>query len=202
MPAARPAVISTARRTAFRPAVVRRAVARTAVATSVLAVAALVLAGCASGTSAGDGTDAPSDTSTTAPDAPTSSDSDAGGGAAGTRPSGSPSLEGLAADLTVSVDASGEGDVQVWTLTCDPPGGDHPDPEWACAALEAAGGVAAFEPVPRTAVCTEIYGGPQTAHVEGTVGGEPVNADFSRQNGCEIARWDALQALLGDVAGV
>jgi hypothetical protein len=176
-----------------------------------LLLPALMLAGCATGTSQGDQPAAPGDsgTSTTAPstddqsspppgDSSGGSDGDAAGG---TRPSGSPSPTGLPADLTITVDASGSGATQTWTLTCDPPGGDHPDPAWACEALEQAGGVAAFDPVPRTAVCTEIYGGPQTAHVEGTVDGTPVNADFSRTNGCEINRWDALRAVLGDVAG-
>lgn len=163
----------------------------------------LMLAGCATGTSAGD--QAGTSSITTPPPAsltppPTGDGSD--GGAAGTRPSGSPSPTGLPADLTITVDASGSGDTQTWTLTCDPPGGDHPDPAWACAGIEEAGGVAAFDPVPRTAVCTEIYGGPQTAHVEGTVDGTPINADFSRTNGCEMSRWDALRAVLGDVAGV
>ena len=184
-----------------------------------LLLPALLLAGCATGTSAGNGTAAPGasadgTTSTTAPSvttpppasitpAPGETSGDSGGGAAGgTRPSGSPSPTGLPADLTITVDASGSGDTQTWTLTCDPPGGDHPDPAWACAAIEEAGGVAAFDPVPRTAMCTEIYGGPQTAHVEGTVDGTPINADFSRTNGCEINRWSALQAVLGDVAGV
>lgn len=169
-----------------------------------LAAPALLLAGCATGTDGAGAGDAPSDTSTTAPadpDEPTSSDDTTSGGVTGTRPSGTPTLDGLPAGLTITVDVTGDGDTQTWTLTCDPPGGDHPDPDWACAALEAAGGVDAFEPVPRDAVCTEIYGGPQTAHVEGTVDGRPVDADFSRTNGCEIARWEALQPLLGDVAG-
>lgn len=183
---------------------------RTARLAAGLLLPAMLLAGCATGTSGADQTAAPGDsgTSTTAPptdDQSTPAPGDASGGsgdaAGGTRPSGSPSPTGLPADLTITVDASGSGDTQVWTLTCDPPGGDHPDPAWACAALEEAGGAAAFDPVPRTAVCTEIYGGPQTAHVEGTVDGTPINADFSRTNGCEIKRWDTLRAVLGDVAG-
>ncbi len=192
---------------------------RTARLAAGLLLPALLLAGCATATSAGDGTAAPG-TSTDGTRRPPHRRSphhrrrasrllpretvggSGGGAAGGTRPSGSPSPTGLPADLTITVDASGSGDTQTWTLTCDPPGGDHPDPAWACAAIEEAGGVAAFDPVPRTAMCTEIYGGPQTAHVEGTVDGTPINADFSRTNGCEINRWSALQALLGDVAGV
>jgi hypothetical protein len=85
------------------------------------------------------------------------------------------------------------------TLECDPVGGDHPDAAAACAALAAAsdGGRDPFAPTPADAVCTQIYGGPQTATVTGTWRGTPVDARFDRTNGCEISRWDALGALLG-----
>lgn len=189
---------------------------RTARLAAGLLLPALLLAGCATGTSAGDqgagsGDAGTGGTSTTAPTLtappsatvtpPPAGDGSDGDAAGSTRPSGSPSPTGLPADLTITVDASGSSDTQTWTLTCNPPGGDHPDPAWACAAIEQAGGAAAFDPVPRSAVCTEIYGGPQTAHVEGTVDGTPINADFARTNGCEINRWEALRAVLGDVAG-
>ena len=80
-----------------------------------------------------------------------------------------------------------------WTLTCSPPGGDHPDPQQACADLEQA--QAPFAPLD-DAVCTEQYGGPQTAVVQGTYQGEPVSLQLSRTNGCEIAQWDRLGAVL------
>lgn len=103
--------------------------------------------------------------------------------------------------LTVEVD-DGSGAVTRWTLTCDPVGGDHPDPEAACAAIAEAGGAGAFAPVPADSMCTQIYGGPQTARVSGTLGGALVAATFSRENGCEIARWDDLAPLLGEAGGV
>jgi hypothetical protein len=53
----------------------------------------------------------------------------------------------------------------------------------------------AFQPVPPATACTEIYGGPQTASVHGTLDGEPIDATFARDNGCEIARWDRLAFL-------
>ena len=56
-------------------------------------------------------------------------------------------------------------------------------------------------PTDPLSACTEIFGGPATATVEGTLRGEPVDAEFSRANGCEIARWDRAQALLGRVPG-
>lgn len=53
-----------------------------------------------------------------------------------------------------------------------------------------------FEPTPADVACTEIWGGPQRALVEGTVDGRKIDAAFSRTNGCEIARWDRAKYLL------
>jgi hypothetical protein len=52
-------------------------------------------------------------------------------------------------------------------------------------------------PVPRTTACTAIYGGPAVARVKGTFRGERVDAAFSLEDGCEIARWRENVALLG-----
>jgi hypothetical protein len=56
-----------------------------------------------------------------------------------------------------------------------------------------------FEPVPADRACTELYGGPQTATVRGTWGGETVDATFERTDGCEIDRWDRLGTTFFDV---
>jgi Subtilisin inhibitor-like len=80
------------------------------------------------------------------------------------------------------------------TLTCGPVGGDHPRAQEACAAIEQ--NEDALRELSKDIVCTEIYGGPETATVSGTVRGRPVEAQFSRSNGCEIGRWDALDPLL------
>lgn len=101
--------------------------------------------------------------------------------------------------LVVTVDDGTGGTPRTWTLTCDPPGGDHPDPVAACAAIEAAR--RPFAPVPAGMLCTQIYGGPQTATIEGTWRGEPVRASYKRSDGCEIARWNALAAVLGSGGG-
>ncbi|HWS58264.1 MAG TPA: SSI family serine proteinase inhibitor, partial [Actinotalea sp.] len=118
-------------------------------------------------------------------------------------PGPEPSPSGtVAAELVVALDETGGGQVVTTTVTCAPAGGDHPDPQAACAALEQPGAIEAFAPVPPDVACTEIYGGPQTATVVGTVDGEQVDASLSRVNGCEIARWDALAPLLGTAGGV
>jgi hypothetical protein len=70
------------------------------------------------------------------------------------------------------------------------PGG----PEEACDLL-AEKGADLFQPPEGNQACTMQYGGPETAHVEGTVDGEDVEADFSRANGCEIARWEEAAPL-------
>jgi Subtilisin inhibitor-like len=87
------------------------------------------------------------------------------------------------------------------TLRCNPSGGTHPRPAAACRRL-AAGGIRLFAPVPRGAVCTEIYGGPQVARVVGTVAGRRVWARFSRTNGCHIDRWQRVSPWLLPPGGV
>jgi hypothetical protein len=82
----------------------------------------------------------------------------------------------------------GAGGGREWRLHCDRAGGTHPTPEKACEQLFALADPLA--PTPRDAMCTEIYGGPAVAEVEGLYRGETVNAQFARTDGCEIARWD------------
>jgi len=54
-------------------------------------------------------------------------------------------------------------------------------------------------PTPGDRACSQLYGGPQTASIRGTLRGRSVDATFSRINGCEIARWGHVSALLGEV---
>ena len=104
-------------------------------------------------------------------------------------------------DLEISVWPEGKdaGDPERYTLTCPEPSGTHPDPVAACQAM-AQLNAADFEPVPPDAICTEIYGGPQQARLEGTfAGGQdviPVALDLSRQNGCQIDLWDRFAAIV------
>ncbi len=62
--------------------------------------------------------------------------------------------------------------------------------------------VDALGPVSPDTACTELYGGPDTLSLEGTIEGEDVDVDLTRVNGCEIERFDAtvplLQALYPD----
>ncbi|WP_326598174.1 SSI family serine proteinase inhibitor [Streptomyces sp. NBC_01803] len=91
--------------------------------------------------------------------------------------------------LEITVTGTGETD-GTFELTCLPAGGDHPQAAEACAAIDRA--AAPFEPVAADTLCTYVYGGPATATIEGVWQGEPVQAEFSRSDGCEIARWNEL----------
>ena len=90
-------------------------------------------------------------------------------------------------DLTITYWPSGRGgEARSATLTCDPDGGSHQNPAQACDALLQHED--ALRPVGAGTACTEIYGGPQLA----TISGSGVHALLSRENGCQIARWEAL----------
>ncbi len=96
------------------------------------------------------------------------------------------------ADLTITVDRDGDGGAapQESRVECAAEGDSQ-----ACRAA-AALKPADLEPVPRRTACTMQFGGPEVATVEGTLRGEPVDARFSKENGCEISRWQAAQPLL------
>jgi hypothetical protein len=107
-----------------------------------------------------------------------------------------PASSGSLAELTVTVDPDGEDakPPRETTIRCDAP--DDSSVCRAVADVEAT----VFEPTPGNVACTQQYGGPQTATVRGTLRDEPVDARFSRENGCEISRWEAAAPIL-DAAG-
>ena len=102
---------------------------------------------------------------------------------------------GFAATLSVTAvkvtywpNGTNEGMENTWTLRCDPAGGTLAHPQVACRKL-AAGGRRLFAPVPRRAVCTEIYGGADEARIIGVVEGRSVWVRSNLTNGCNIDRW-------------
>jgi hypothetical protein len=143
-----------------------------------LALLAL-LTSCASGdTGSGGGIAAP----TTTPDA-------AAGG-----------IEQADNDLQVEYDRGDGTEPESWTLTCvGVVEGSHPAAEAACEQLQAMEDP--FAPLPADVVCTEQFGGPETAHVLGRWNGEPVDLEVSRIDGCHISQWDLLIPLLPAHAG-
>jgi hypothetical protein len=94
-----------------------------------------------------------------------------------------PAAPAAVADLVVEVEPGGKSG----TVKCDA-AEDCPE----VSALEPA----VFEPTPGNVACTQQYGGPEQATVKGTFKGEPVDASFSRENGCEIARWEDAKPIL------
>jgi len=85
--------------------------------------------------------------------------------------------------------------VTVWPQGPDGPARKHHvacPGDQACRTLSAA----KLRPVPANVACTEIYGGPATARVRGTLDGKPVDVRLDRTNGCEISRWQRNAALL------
>jgi len=97
--------------------------------------------------------------------------------------------------LAVVVERGGGAEPERFTLVCGAePHGSHPRPQAACEHLN--GLTTPFSPLPKGRACTEVYGGPQTARVDGVWLGEPVHLELSRVNGCRIAQWDRLGPLL------
>ena len=80
-------------------------------------------------------------------------------------------------------------------------GSTLPDPAAALAAVQRFGEDIFFPKPGPPKMCTQQYGGPQTAVVTGWYLGREVNCRFARTDGCEIARWRAMAALLGATAG-
>ena len=105
---------------------------------------------------------------------------------------GGPSGADSAIDLKLTLWPDGEaGDSVAWTLRCEPPGGDHPDPEAACAALTAVADP--FGPVTPPDRCAEIPGGEDdVARLDGDFRGSQVHARFSRESPCVSGRWDRI----------
>ncbi len=69
--------------------------------------------------------------------------------------------------------------------------------EPACAAVRD-GVVATVKQAQKTGqLCSQIYGGPQTAHITGTANGKSVNLRIGRTDGCGVADWQTLEPLLG-----
>ncbi|GHG59931.1 SSI family serine proteinase inhibitor [Streptomyces griseocarneus] len=116
---------------------------------------------------------------------------------------GADALESGGDHLTITVTDSGGHEGSRYELYCHPAGGTHPNAKEACDQLDTQTkwGKDVFAPTPKDASCTQIYGGPERAHVVGTWAGRPVDAHFSRTNGCEMARWNRFSTVFGQSKG-
>jgi hypothetical protein len=103
--------------------------------------------------------------------------------------------DGKLATLVIRVDDDGDGPNAPRELKLDC---DAPTDSAACGA--AAGTSAAdLAPTEEGTACTQLFGGPETASIKGTIRGDEVDATFSRRDGCEIARWERVAPLLNEV---
>jgi len=98
--------------------------------------------------------------------------------------------------LTLDVDGTGGKPPSSREVICEASMSTSPCPE--VADLDAAD----LAPVPVGMACTEIFGGPETATITGTLHGQAVDATLRRTNGCEIERFnhaaDLLEAVFPD----
>jgi hypothetical protein len=116
---------------------------------------------------------------------------------------GMSSASGRSIELTITYwdDEQSSAAPERWTLRCSPLGGTLPNRKRACAKLSNLP-PGAFAQVPKGAICTQIYGGPQKAVVKGTIGSTRIWSSFRRRNGCEIARWARFSPWLLPPGGV
>ena len=101
--------------------------------------------------------------------------------------SGKPA-EGPYLEVTLDPDGKGGEPEQVAIAGCS-------DGASGCAELEQLS-PADFEPVEPGVACTQIYGGHDVVMLEGSLDGEDVSATFTRENGCEIDRFERIAPLL------
>lgn len=168
----------------------------TRIATLVLLVA-VVAAACGDGDdSAGVDTGSDGSSATSAPALPAGGSDDEQ-----TRPADGDDTYAVA-DLTIEVTHPEEGTV-TYRLSClgDTASIDDTGPdvsaEAACRQLTDIDAVALVVDGPDPdRICTEIYGGPDEAHITGTLDGQPVDLVVDRADGCGIDDWDRT---LGDV---
>ena len=108
---------------------------------------------------------------------------------------------GKAIELTVVFD-DGSGRKTTGTLTCR--GADRraagaldgrASAAELCAQARGNAELLTSQPDKRRA-CTQIYGGPETAVVTGTIDGDKVDRRFTRTNGCELADFTRAAGLL------
>ena len=115
-------------------------------------------------------------------------------------PAGGGGIDQADNDLQVELDRGDGTEPESWTLSClGVVEGSHPDAEAACQHLMAMDDP--FAPLPADVVCTQQFGGPETARVLGKWNGQPVDLELSRTDGCRISQWDALGPLLPGPTG-
>ena len=121
---------------------------------------------------------------------------------------GPPPGSGSDVDLEITIDHP-DIDAYAYRIICDgdtatAEGSDAIDAEQACAQLaQESVQQRLVEGPPEGRVCTQVYGGPETAKIVGSIDGRPVDTVIDRTNGCGIGEWDELLSeVLPSVIGV
>jgi hypothetical protein len=128
----------------------------------------------------------------------------------GVEPTDVPGGSGVNAELEIHYEHAAAGVDQTYTVTCTDSSAElsgdavEVDADAACAALNEPAVVERLtQGPPEDQVCTEIYGGDDTAEIEGTIGEQSVDTVADRTNGCAITTWDELLApILPPAVGV
>lgn len=109
------------------------------------------------------------------------------------------------AELAIMVKPSNSEPATHYALACEDGAptdeSQHPSAAKACEVLKNNPGVLIPQPPSKDVVCTQQYGGPQTATVTGVVDGVPVDILFALRDGCEINQWNAAESILGPATG-
>ena len=105
----------------------------------------------------------------------------------------------VAADLEIVIESPDSGPIS-YRIRCEDDqseleGASELNPMRACAALtDAAVRDRLLEGPPVDRMCTQVYGGPETATIRGSLDGRPVDTVVRRNDGCGINDWDNLLA--------
>ena len=95
--------------------------------------------------------------------------------------------------LKIIYKADQESSKEVSSLECKPAGGTINTPGVKCARLLKIS--SPFAPINPDQICSQIFGGTETARIYGYWQGKKINARFSKSNGCQIERWNRVEFL-------
>ncbi len=117
------------------------------------------------------------------------------------QPTASTAASADAALLTISIQQDASAEPMQYVLECvdgaPGPASTLPGSEAACARLVELGTDFFTARPEKDIICTQQYGGPQTASITGDFNGTSVLASFALTDGCEISRWKKVQDILG-----
>jgi Subtilisin inhibitor-like len=111
------------------------------------------------------------------------------GGSQGSGGSSASTTSAAKVSLTIVQSGGSDSTAKRWTLTCEPAGGNVPDPATACGRLLQHRTI--FSPSPRHVMCPMIMADARSFIVYGTFLGQKVHQTIV-DGGCELARWSQL----------